>query len=194
MVIAPKGGYNGGGDAAGLRGSGGGATHIAKVNGLLQDISGSKNKVIIVAGGGGGACQNRTYTTVGGSDDCSGGSAGGTIAQNGYHAGQLITDSHYTSYSSLGGTQDKGYSFGKGEDGITGGGGGWYGGFSGGYSIGAGGGSGYINSDLVITGKMYCYGCPSDSVTVSTTDYSEDPVPNKPKLGYGYAKITYISD
>ena len=198
LVLPPEGGFNGGGDAGGLLGSGGGATHIAKVNGILQNLSGSKNKVIIVAGGGGGACQNRRYGTVGDSNDCSGGSAGGTIAQNGYKAGKLMEGSDYISFSSLGGTQDKGFSFGKGEDGgendVTGGGGGWYGGFAGGWSIGAGGGSGYINKDLVITGKMYCYGCPSDSDTVSTTDYSEDPVPNKPKLGYGHAKITFISD
>lgn len=55
------GGYNGGGQVnSGLNGdhtsgSGGGATHIALVSGLLRSLENQKGKIIMVAGAGGGA-------------------------------------------------------------------------------------------------------------------------------------------
>ena len=53
-----KGGYNGGGDGALGTGQyaygGGGATHIAKSDGLLSTFANKKDDLLIVAGGGGG--------------------------------------------------------------------------------------------------------------------------------------------
>ena len=53
------GGYNGGGTGSGsanlvYSSSGGGATHIGKVSGLLNTLSNNISDIIIVAGGGGG--------------------------------------------------------------------------------------------------------------------------------------------
>lgn len=206
------GGYNGGGATNtaeyGGSGSGGGATHIAKVNGLLKNIEASKDKVIIVAGGGGGP-DNPGTGTAGTSDDGSGGSGGGTAGQNAYVDGKLVTGTNYfksgttnKSGCGLGGTQTKGFAFGLGETATAGGdtggaGGGWYGGYSTSNNNGGGaGGSGHINQNLTIvnTGKMYCYGCPADEMTISVSQYSTTPVSQKAKYGNGYAKITFISD
>ena len=205
----PKGGYNGGGDSAVGLSSGGGATHIAKVNGLLKDIYSSRDKVIIVAGGGGGG---GVYTPgegngFGSSTDARGGSGGGTKGQNGYDSGVVMTGTNYTSYSGLGGTQDKGYAFGVGEGNETsvGAGGGWYGGYSSSEDYkGAGGGSGYINPSLIVSGsgKMFCFRCHSDSLTISTTNYIDNATFNTrkgkncelPMEGDGRARISFISD
>ena len=205
----PKGGYNGGGDSAVGLSSGGGATHIAKVNGLLKDIYSSRDKVIIVAGGGGGG---GVYTPgegngFGSSTDARGGSGGGTKGQNGYDSGVVMTGTNYTSYSGLGGTQDKGYAFGVGEGNETsvGAGGGWYGGYSSSEDYkGAGGGSGYINPSLIVSGsgKMFCFRCHSDPLTISTTNYIDNATFNTrkgkncelPMEGDGRARISFISD
>ena len=48
-----NGGYNGGGQANYGAGTGGGATHIAKVSGLLSTLSSQTGNILIVAGGGG---------------------------------------------------------------------------------------------------------------------------------------------
>lgn len=45
------GGYNGGGSSSYIAGSGGGATHISKTEGLLNSFNSSKLSVLIVAGG-----------------------------------------------------------------------------------------------------------------------------------------------
>ena len=212
VTHAVAGGYNGGGATNtaehGGSGSGGGATHIAQVNGLLKNIAASKNKIYIVAGGGGG-CDNQADTSAGTSDDGSGGSGGGTFGQNGFIDGVLVTGTNYHpsgttngSGCGLGGTQDKGFAFGLGESATagadTGGaGGGWYGGYSTSNNNGGGaGGSGYVSPTLVIgaTAKMYCYGCPTDSVTFNTTSYNSTATSQQAKSGNGYAKITFISD
>jgi hypothetical protein len=59
--IAANGGYNGGGNSPAspsgvqIGGSGGGATHIAAVSGLLNTLSAGNPNIKIVAGGGGGS-------------------------------------------------------------------------------------------------------------------------------------------
>ena len=122
------GGWNGGGDGYGSTvtgAGGGGATHIATLNGQLTDVS-ARNATFIVAGGGGGAGYNGN-----------GGNGGGLSGANGN--------------SGTGGTQT-GTNMGNGANVPTtgstggGGGGGWYGGNMGspGNTGGAGGGSGYI--------------------------------------------------
>lgn len=206
------GGYNGGGDSgpnsSGGCGSGGGATHIAQVSGLLKDLSASKDKVLIVAGGGGGA-DNGSSSAAGTADDGSGGCGGGTEGGNAYIDGVLVTGTDYhnatnvnTSGCGLAGTQTKGYAFGQGEN-VTvltdtgGAGGGWYGGYTTSNNNGGGaGGSGHINTAKVISGsgKMYCMHCKADSITSVTNAYSNDAVSNKGKAGNGYAKITFITD
>ena len=148
-----NGGFNGGGtckgDGATEWGGGGGATHIATINGVLSSLSSNKDKVFLVAGGGGGGgyhyvqSENRPH---------SGGSGGGAQGGNG--------DSQAND-GGFGGTQTNGYAFGKGQDGKnsghgSGGGGGYYGGYSG-YTHGsaAGGGSGYLSSSIISgTGSM----------------------------------------
>ena len=133
------GGYNGGGrggndsncDTGGNGiepgAGGGGATHIATVSGLLQNIGASNiSKVLIVAGGGGGGAY------VG-----KGGSGGGSVGTRNGSCGTA-------------GTQSTGNAFGLGGNGTanTGGsggaGGGLYGGIAGGNDCSGPGGSGYI--------------------------------------------------
>ena len=96
-------------------GTGGGATHIAKVTGLLSSLSSNLSDVLIVAGGGGGGMiyENTAYR---------GADAGG------------ITGNSDTS-----GNQSIGYSFGQGES--PGGGGGYHGGYS---AFGGGGQAGRL--------------------------------------------------
>ena len=148
-----NGGFNGGGTSKGDGDTewsgGGGATHIATINGVLSSLSSNKDKVFLVAGGGGGGgyhyvlSENRPH---------SGGSGGGAQGGNG--------DSQAND-GGFGGTQTNGYAFGKGQDGKnsghgSGGGGGYYGGYSG-YTHGsaAGGGSGYLSSSIISgTGSM----------------------------------------
>ena len=148
-----NGGFNGGGTSKGDGDTewsgGGGATHIATINGVLSSLSSNKDKVFLVAGGGGGGgyhyvlSENRPH---------SGGSGGGAQGGNG--------DSQAND-GGFGGTQTIGYAFGKGQDGKnsghgSGGGGGYYGGYSG-YTHGsaAGGGSGYLSSSIISgTGSM----------------------------------------
>ena len=148
-----NGGFNGGGtsngDGATEWSGGGGATHIATINGVLSSLSSNKDKVFLVAGGGGGGGYHYVYSE---SRPHSGGSGGGAQGGNG--------DSQAND-GGFGGTQTNGYAFGKGQDGKnsghgSGGGGGYYGGYSG-YTHGsaAGGGSGYLSSSIISgTGSM----------------------------------------
>ena len=190
------GGYNGGGnrpsgDTTGwYAGSGGGATHIATVSGLLSTLENSKFDILIVSGGGGGATSSSTYNANGGSG---GGYMGSTI--KGPTGGT----------QTIAGTNAKGGitgSFGKGADSTNegAGGSGFFGGGSGlhpdiGYS--GAGGSGYIGNPLLTEKSMYCYNCQESSEestkTASTTCTSATPTENCAKQGNGYAKITLIS-
>ena len=190
------GGYNGGGnrpsgDTTGwYAGSGGGATHIATVSGLLSTLENSKFDILIVSGGGGGATSSSTYNANGGSG---GGYMGSTI--KGPTGGT----------QTIAGTNAKGGitgSFGKGADSTNegAGGSGFFGGGSGlhpdiGYS--GAGGSGYIGNSLLTEKSMYCYNCRESSEestkTASTTCVNATPTANCAKQGNGYARITLIS-
>ena len=202
------GGYNGGGyggvpntnysDRQGGSG-GGGATHIAKVSGLLSSLENNKEAILIVAGGGGG----------GAAGDIKGSDGGGFKGNDGGYS------SSFPTYHGTGGTQTIGGfdftinsnygTFGQGSGfsdnvkyGGHGGGGGFYGGggTNRGHS-GAGGGSGYIGNSLLTKKSMYCYNCTESSDentrTVSTTCTNESPTENCSKQGNGFVKITLIS-
>jgi hypothetical protein len=178
------GGYNGGGkggngSAANGATGGGGATHIALVNGLLNTLASDKSSVLIVAGGGGGDSLGH------------GGSGGGADG----------ISAIYGTYTSAGGGLASGYQFGQGQDGYSkttyescgaegngGGGGGWYGGYA--YQtgngsntcIGGGGGSGYIGPR--VTGTTI-------AGDTSFTDYDGTIVTGHSVNGY--ARITFVS-
>ncbi len=172
--FAAAGGYNGGG--AGSHevdcwggGSGGGATHIAKVTGSLAEIGYesfvTSGNGLIVAGGGGGASANADSSSL------HGGSGGGVNGGN-------------ANAGAAGGNQTTGYSFGQGQAGSSvsawngGGGGGLYGGYSSVRRRGGGGGSGWIGGVPEIEYKGTTYS-PSTS--------------NGGNGGNGYAKITLIA-
>ena len=175
-------GYNGGGYAViywdnSAHAGGGGATHIATKQGLLKELSNSKDSVLIVAGGGGGAGTHVYLTSYSGD----GGSGGGAVAGTG------IT-SNTTCYNyGTGGTQNsvgtyiacevdgrdyrnenrpENPSFGLGSNytqnytsygyAYSGGGAGWYGGQSG-YHGPGGGGSSYLSQRAIEDGAMYGY-------------------------------------
>ena len=171
--------YNGGGkpssyDTIGGYG-GGGATHIATVNGVLSSLSENKSAVLLVAGGGGG----NKYSTSGVPTCVTlaniAGYGGGNNNSGGSSSGKGGTSS---SGGSLYGSNTTSGSFGKGGDCTTsksfcaGGGGGYYGGGassgSGSGNTGAGGGSGYCN-----TSKFSCSGS------------------NGQRNGNGYVKISW---
>ena len=206
------GGYNGGGPAFACGGkfacdtrnnesdafvgSGGGATHIATVSGLLSTLENNKNSILMVSGGGGG-----NYGTH------AGGHAGGIVGNSGLGENAYATGGTQNS----GGLDRNGYdgSFGLGSLWLeytnfkinfsgSGGGGGYYGGGRGFYnSSGAGGGSGYIGNSLLTNKVMYCYNCTESleesTKTISTTCTSKTPTENCSKQGNGYARITLIS-
>lgn len=210
-----NGGYNGGGSAIGAKdvanGSGGGATHIAKVSGLLSTLSNNVDDILIVSGGGGGGCHwyNNSQTNY---SYGRGGSGGGTIGGTGYTTYKLNSSSF--GGNGIGGSQIAGgtggtakVSWGRGNSGsfglgggildvaASGGGGGYYGGGSG-YDVGAGGGSGYIGNELLTDKVMYCYSCTisdeESTKTESTTNVSDSPISEYVKMGNGYARITYL--
>ncbi|MBQ8192537.1 MAG: hypothetical protein IJZ46_00475, partial [Bacilli bacterium] len=149
------GGYNGGGSRTHITtsdsylGSGGGATHIATITGLLSSLENNIESILIVSGGGGGSYYyNSNYRGVGGSG---GGAIGGTGSA--YRSG--------TTYYATGGTQTEGGLFGAGANGDTytaGAGGGFYGGTI--NSNAAGGGSGYIANERLTEEIMYGYSVP----------------------------------
>ena len=202
------GGYNGGGAACGykdkLTSSGGGATHISDISGLLLNLEDKKDNILIVSGGGGGAgYQASSGNGTGGSGGGFKGNSGGynTNYQNLYifngatqsSGGPFIQYGNYTYYDS---------SFGQGggaksnNGNASGGGGGFYGGGPGNLFMGAGGGSGYIGNNSLYNKAMYCYNCEESSEestkTISTTCVSDTPTSNCSKQGSGYARITYL--
>lgn len=200
-------GYNGGGEAnfGGARGNGGGATHIAKVTGLLNTLENNLSDILIVAGGGGGAGYYAAY------DSGNGGSGGGYIGGHGLFNGSTTGDSN--SHTGSGGTQSTGGetdnystqstgSFGQGANrgdsslwGGSGGGGGLYGGGAATNNAGAGGGSGYIAglSDACMYGYDVQASSSANTKTVSVNAYSLDPTALMAKEGNGYATITPIA-
>lgn len=147
------GGYNGGGKSghagsqAGYPGSGGGATHIATVTGLLSAISKSNLIVVAGAGGGGAAYTGETPAPTGGD----GGGLSGNNGQGysipgaevwGTGGSQTAAGRTYAGFGYGGGAPK-----GSGNDHYNGGGGaGLHGGGCGRQSQGGGGGSSYIGS------------------------------------------------
>ena len=203
-AISPIGGYNGGGKGSSYVGisGGGGATHIARVSGLLSTLSSKKDKILIVAGGGGGSFYE-------GGTGAIGGSAGGYLGNNGlYHnrgipyGGSQASGGTNADSSSISGSFGQG---GTGPDFSAGGGAGFYGGAAGGtdrseqgdYGTGAGG-SGYIGNSLLTSKAMYCYNCTASSdtatKTISTTCTNKNATEKCSKQGNGYAKVTYIGE
>ena len=217
QALRVDGGYNGGGfgytDVSWYRyaGSGGGATHIALVHGILSELGDYKGEydsdagtyrsddILIVAGGGAGTWHTGSY----------GDWETRTVGQAGGASGKIGTGvANGSATSGTGGTQTTGYAFGQGKgDCPNGAGGGFYGGTGGGYA--AGGGSGYIGNPSLSSGVMYCYGCDENAgsavKTISTTgsnkdsvncpdSYSSNPLSNCAKAGDGYAVITYIGE
>ncbi len=189
-----SGGYNGGGNRtekdtySWVCGSGGGATHISKVTGLLSTLSNQKDQILIVAGGGGGYCGNGTVSYAGGS-------GGGYIG----NSSEVTTGGSQTEGGSNANETTEA-SFGKGADSTNegAGGGGYYGGGSGKHDTigyGGAGGSGYIGNSLLTDKYMYCYSCTTSSAqntkTYSTSKVSITPTANYAKKGDGAAKITY---
>ena len=156
LSVTGVGGYNGGGYGGGAgrgyaRGSGGsGATHICLQDGVLKDLKNAydNNKLLMVAGGQGGKVGPYGIGGYGG----------------GIEGGKPNCLYHVTNFPVA--TQSSGYAFGIGQTGRTGtnnsggfeGGGGGGGGLYGGYApqdLGpntnhtGGGGSGYVNPQLV---------------------------------------------
>ena len=210
-----SGGYNGGGSTNGTRGtdhyhaSGGGATHIANVSGILSSLSSKTSNILIVAGAGGGGYRHtdsEKYSSIGGSG---GGIQGTDSTTNGSNGKQGLGG-----YQTAGGKYEGGSgsssifgSFGQG--GTPGnswgsaGGGGFYGGGASNGDVGSsgnsggGGGSGYIGNSLLSDKVMYCYNCTSSSEnatkTISTTCTNSSATENCTKQGNGYARITFIN-
>lgn len=197
------GGYNGGGSARGRPDyhicPGGGATHIAKVSGELKTLSNNISDILIVAGGGGGG--SRRWSNNSGTIGGSGGGYIGTFPKKcaGCPPRQVANQTS-------GGTGRAGSgSFGQGANGNfgNGGGGGFYGGGSDTHEWGGYGGSGYINHSNLSKKHMNYYkgGC-DDNVCVDSNDTSTKSIgvmtktdyalENTPKIGHGYAKITYL--
>lgn len=191
------GGYNGGGKGYSYsdnRGgaSGGGATHIATVSGILSTLSSLREKILIVAGGGGGSdqCCNGYSKTPG--------SGGGYQGVDGIYYSESVSGATQTS----GGVGSYDGSFGQGGNcesyDCAGGGGGYFGGGAknGGGGYGSGG-SGYIGNSLLTNKYMYCYNCTESSgettKTISTTCHSSTPTENCAKEENGHARITLIS-
>ena len=218
-VYLGTGGWNGGGNgglgavdslkrnyAAGS--GGGGASSIQNIlinDGQLFNYENKKENVIIVSGGGGGICLNHTNSA---------GNGGGVCGTASKPQKSNVSEVIYGGKASPG-TQNAGYSFGKGEtspnktiydsygaEGNGGGGGGWYGGFantSEGYVScdSGGGGSGYIGNPFLKNKVMYCYNCEESNEestkTISTTCNEETPTSYCSKMGNGYARITLVS-
>jgi hypothetical protein len=178
--------YNGGGEgnpgSYGEGWTGGGATHVAKVSGVLSTLSGNVSDILIVAGGGGGNAGSTRSSWDRYKVD--GGAGGGS---SGIDGPDSDNNSSYRP-GGTGGTQSAGgttqsasveASFGLGasssnsnSDGIQGGGGGggYYGGGAGAYAGGGGGGgSGYIggvtNSPETIAGNATMPDPDGDTMT-----------------------------
>lgn len=216
------GGYNGGG-TGGKVGSGsswqegyggGGATHIAKMSGVLSSLASNTSSVLIVSAGGGNSVN--AYGSHGGGIRGVNGydTYHLTVGYNGYSGNGATTNANGSGspgYSIKGGSNCGRGSFGKGGNlcsndklGGHGGGGGWYGGGGSNRSHGgAGGGSSYIASSELLTYKSitkatYCNSCTESTVaatrTVSVSTSNASPMPNTPKEGSGYAKISLVAN
>ncbi len=205
-IVIP-GGYNGGGDAYSGQNepfinSGGGATHIATVSGLLKDLEEHKDdgSILIVAAGGGAYGGWKTRMNNNGFRSSAGGytSNTGNFSNGGGGSGTIRPA-----------TQTTGFAFGLGQQSWASGGGGYYGGY-GSHQMSSGGSS-YIGNSKLTNKSMYCYACSESTTpeifTVSTTGssslrdttncpsgYNGNPVAKCAKSSHGYAKITYLGE
>ena len=217
-----NGGYNGGGKVLTYEGDtnitinnryvsgGGGATHIAKVDGLLSTLSNKIDSIIIVAGGGGGGYLHSQigYEAIGGDAGGYIGNAGTNGTSGGHYgtgANQLTGGLTYNTIKYGLGTFGQGGNVNTMAHGSAGGGGFYGGGASAGFNSNdetypsnssGGGGSGYIGNKLLFNKKMYCYHCQisdEESIkTISTSNNSFQATSTYAKEGNGYAKITFI--
>ena len=203
------GGYNGGGYSGNYSGSksygGGGATHIARISGILKNLENEIINIYIVSGGGGGSYSDfNTKLSNGGGFIGNDGETNISLykSQNFYTGGGTQTgpgrafwgsaDEGLVVRQGVFGSGIKDFSRGFG----GGGGGGLYGGSTGfGYS--GGGGSGYIGNSILKDKVMYCYNCEESNEestkTISTTCNEETPTSYCAKKGNGYARITLVS-
>ena len=200
------GGYNGGGsilfthsDSNEKRATGGGATHIATISGLLTTFESDKDKLLIVSGGGGAGQVNSVVLNVAYGIGGSGGGISGGKGTGTDNSTICNAPGGNQSASLAGNCNSSAGFFGKGGEydisgNSSGGGGGYYGGSS--SARGAGGGSGYIGNNLLYNKVMYCYNCEESNEestkTVSTTCTSQTPTDNCAKQGNGYARITLV--
>lgn len=211
-----QGGYNGGGKAvldndSKYTGSGGGATHIAFVDGEISQLQNNIGDILIVAGGGGAVYYENNYVFLGGH--------GGGIEGTG---GIQIRDENIlngpANALSGGGNQNAGgtagregavgtFGHGAEKDELSiGAGGGFYGGGNG-WASSAGGGSGYIGNNNLVNKHMIVYSetpetiapyvpaVASNDVNTATNivySYSTSATPDVAKSGDGFAKIVYI--
>ena len=201
------GGYNGGGNGNVINedvfsGSGGGASHIALINGELKTLEYYKdyNGILLTAAGGSGAY---------------GYNPSSNHWWNGVSGGGIIGG--YNNNSSQAGSQTSGYAFGAGGDqsgeNVTiantnhaGGGGGWYGGLAD-YADhdtgGLGGGSSNISNYYLgtyggttkhMTGYNVTTSASSNTntYTISTNNHSATATADYAKEGNGHVRITYM--
>ena len=206
--------YNGGGPStSSVVGSGGGATHIALESGLLSEFKEKQDKVVMVAGAGGGMYKGSTNLLTANSinthianvlSNGAGGGYWGNDGSGGYkgRGGDQTTPGPkaFGNVGSLRRNSDFGLGGGaeNGSGGNEGGGGGagWYGGSGAGWGIGGsgGGGSGYVGYSDLYLAKMYglrvSESDEAGQVTISTTDYSEEPVSRYAKTGDGFTMVS----
>lgn len=213
-----QGGYNGGGKAVldndgKYTGSGGGATHIALVDGKLSQLQNNIDDILIVAGGGGSTYYENNYVFLGGH-------GGGIEGTGGIQIRDEVIFNGPANALSGGGTQIAGGAagregvagmFGQGaeKDELSiGAGGGFYGGGNA-WASSAGGGSGYIGNNNLVNKHMIVYSeapetiapympaVASNDVNTATNivySYSATATPDVAKVGDGFTKIVYIDE
>ena len=211
-----SGGYNGGGSSnknwgnpeISRQGSGGGATHIAGMSGVLSSLENIKKHILIVSGGGGGANYWPGYSEAKaqyGYGGAGGGYKGssGTMACPGFDICHIVGGGGSQIFGGTSYEEATSAGFGLGGTGNAtnvggaGGGSGYYGGGGSHDNAGGGGGSGYIGNTLLTNKVMYCYNCEESNEestkTISTTCSEETPTSYCSKKGNGYARITLVS-
>ena len=187
--------------------AGGGSTHIALTNTLIENMANNLNDLLIVAGAGGGSCN---WWRTGDNAGNGGGIEGSTTTRN--FSGVNPTGGNQTTGGYGGGNLDGhpknlwlagafgiggGNAFNEDPDISGAGGGGFYGGGASWGGSGAGG-SGYIGNSLLTDKHMAGYNVTTSNdestKTISVKNASETPTPDYAKIGNGYAKITYIGE
>ena len=90
-----------------MNASGGGATHIARRDGLLSTLESYKDQILIVAGGGGGARNQENHTTAA---RWGGGGSGGGTTGGGAFSNYATTNTPWEITQNVA-TQTTGYAF-----------------------------------------------------------------------------------